>query len=221
MKLSEVPVGTNILVQVYNTLCVEERYLTIFKHDSGITFFEPIWEDNKLLNFSVSEGNRCDLIYFNRGRATVFRNAEFTNLYDDLRDEYLHTCPSKIHGDSVDNRSTQRYVVQMSCQYTRGIHRSTTRAMIRDVSLEGMGVVIDGRVSVGDTPTMVIDMPSNYIAKGRITVSGEVVRIMNVEDWDSNDKKLVGIKLSNPGKDYRSWVMALEVERSRKLRGKN
>jgi hypothetical protein len=90
-------------------------------------------------------------------------------IYNERVDEntYFHCCSGNYKSD--DNiRNASRHVVNMLCNYTRGEHRGVCQATVKDISLTGFAVIVDGKINMTDKPTIDIIFSDKYIIQGHL-----------------------------------------------------
>lgn len=219
MYLRDIPSGMKVTVQVHDRVDIVERVLTVKYYDKSTKqmLFEPVYEEGTLLSFELRrKDTECEIFYSDGSVTYIFKRVKMFNMLDG--EEWCHACLGNIRSDVLNQRDAIRHVVRLKCEYTRGPHRGSTDGIIRDVSLSGFACLIKGHVAVGDEPTVFVQFPPGYIVGGKVKVVGTVVRI--VSNGDEDDLKLVGCTVNTETREYRNWLMALDRERARNLRGK-
>ena len=219
MYLREIPVGSKVLVHVHNQLDVLEYTLDIvdYKKEDDILIFNGLYQDEKLLNFGITKKiNHCDILYL-KDSTYVFKDVNIYNISKEDSNVPYHCAIGSLQSD-MNNRDSPRHIVNMLCEYKRGNHRGITQARLKDISLTGFAILVDGRVNMFDEPTIDLDFPQNYPMSGHIRFSGDIVRIVG-DPEDVNSIKLVGFRV-HENSTFRKWVMTLERERTKNLRGK-
>jgi hypothetical protein len=177
--------------------------------------FNPLYEDDKLLNFSTSkERNHLDLILVGKANF-VFKDV---NLYNERLDNVtaFHCCQGNYKSEQNMREST-RHVVNYLCDYSRGSHRGVCQALVKDISLTGFSVIVDGKINFTDDPVIDIIFSESYIIQGHLKLTGKIVRVVG-DNEDVSSRKLVGFRLEHDNVLYRKWIMALERERAKNLR---
>lgn len=219
MYLRDIPSDSKVTVQVHDRIDIVEKILTVRYYDKPTKslMFEPVYEEGLLLSFELKRNDtECD-VFYNDGSVThIFKKVKMFNTLDG--EDWCHACCGNIKSDVLNQRDTIRHVVRLKCEYTRGPHRGSTDGIVRDVSLSGFACLVKGRVAVGDEPTIFVQFPPGYIVGGVVKVAGTVVRVVNGGSED--DVKLVGCTVNKETKEYRNWLMTLDRERARNLRGK-
>jgi hypothetical protein len=219
MKLKEIQPGQIVIVQIHNKLDMLEYTMKLdyYDEDTDTLKFATLYEDEKVLNFEVKKATTHIDIVVTIKQTFTFKDVTIWNEKIDNTTAY-HCCSGDI--ESAQNmRDSTRHLVHMGCIYKRGEHRGTCSAKIRDISLTGFAVMVEGNVNLGDTPSLDVSFSNNYIVTGNLKIKGQVVRIIG-DPEDPTQPKLVGCKVLDDNKAYRGWIMALERERAKLLKGK-
>jgi hypothetical protein len=168
--------------------------------------FSAIYKNKKVLNFEVTHPSTHVDIVVNADKAFIFKDVKMWNKRIDKKTVY-HCCSGNYTSDRNIYEAPRRKT-ELNCIYKRGSNRGTCEAIITDMSFTHFTVQIDGLVSVGDLPSVVISFPDSYILKGALKLSCEVTEVIG-EAHNINKQKLVRCRLLHESQPYRDFVASL------------
>lgn len=224
MKLESVEIGEILCIQMHSTLKAFELYVKIIDKDDSFLYFDPVMVNGRMLDFSITERKNCCDVFLGKGkRIYCFKNI----VIDDVKNNGIpmhHRIFTGYEGLVLNSKEYPKHIVNVPCAYNRGSHKGITEGLVRDVSSNGITVITDGLLEVGQEPVITLDFPENYIFNGLVVQKCRVVRVVDSE-IDNKDyheyksKKLVDLEVINETRQYQDLVQCLEREKLRRLRG--
>ena len=207
MLLKEISLGENIIIQALcNKQQVEFESKILFINEKAV-ILSPVLQEERLIGFS-SENVKTNIIYKDAKFEYIFKNVKI--LSNKNKNQYYYIVSSELFGEKINRRKTPRYEINKSCILTPGEHRKTEDAYIKDISINGIGIISDKDINIKKEDIIKISFEPNVREKNRIDIKAKIVRI---EKNETTGKILYGCEILNESANWNKYVM--EIQRSR------
>lgn len=208
MYLKELEIGKEITIETNLKNKHIEFNTKIVGIEKNILILMPIIKDEKVISFS-SDNIKSNIIYKNiDNKEYIFKNVKIISKKN--KNKFFYLVSGEILGEIRNRRKTPRYEIYKHCILTPGIHKKTEEVRIKDISINGVGIVSEKKIDIKIGDIIKISLKPNEKDRTHIEISAKVVRL---EINEITKEQLIGCEIVNENSYWNRYVM--EIQRNR------
>lgn len=211
MYLKELEIGKEIIIETNLKDKHIEFNTQIVGIEKNILILRPIIKDEKVVSFS-SENIKSNIIYKNiDDKEYIFKNVKIISKKNNNNKLFYFVSGENL-GEIRNRRKTPRYEIYKHCILTPGIHKKTEDVRIKDISINGVGIISEKKIDIKVGDMIKIALKPNEKDRKHIEINAKVVRL---EINQSTKEQLIGCEILNENSNWNKYVMEIQRKRIR------